>query len=60
VSAELSLLESGPLTLDDLRKNPLIQMFAALDPNNTALSSNSKVAYYSKICKQICEGGEQL
>jgi hypothetical protein len=59
VSAELSFSESGSLTLDDLRKNPLVKMFAALDPNNTALSSNSKVVYYSKICKQICEGGEQ-
>ena len=59
MSAELSFPESGSITLEDLKKNPLVQMFAAADLNNPVLYVNSDIVKLVKGCKMICSGGEQ-
>lgn len=60
MNAELSFSgsPSEPLSLEDLRKIPLVQEFAAIDPKKAA-SLSANVAFYSELCKMICEGGEQ-
>lgn len=59
MSAELSFSESASenLSLEDLRQNPFVLQFAAIDPKTAALLPSVK--YYSDLCKMICEGGEQ-
>ncbi|WP_440947869.1 hypothetical protein ACSAZL_06370 [Methanosarcina sp. T3] len=59
MSAELSFSGSAsePLSLEDLRQNPYVLQFAAIDPKKAALLP--AVQFISDFCKVICEGGEQ-
>ncbi|WP_157860235.1 hypothetical protein [Methanosarcina acetivorans] len=42
------------LTLEDLKHDPLVQKFAALDPETAALVPEGEK--FRALCQQICQG----